>query len=201
MSEFIYLIQFVLLMNFKHLLVRVKYPVLGVLFGLIIVSIIISFFDGVIEIFKLMGGSNYLNFFLMGFLTPIGVFTPFTAAFFINTNFENIILSVLLAGVGAVCCDSIIFYLLKKFYKGSKVDLINLNGFFKENFFGRKLVDYFSFAFIGWIMSIPSKEGVGERVVRIISKMNALELFLLSFIVNTFMISSFVIVKLLLQVA
>jgi hypothetical protein len=50
-------------------------------------------------------------------------------------------------------------------------------------------------------MSIPSKEGVGERVVRIISKMNALELFLLSFIVNTFMISSFVIVKLLLQVA
>lgn len=188
-------------MDVKNLVLRLKYPTLWVLVALIIASVIISLNIKVIELVQLLGGSNYLNFFIGGFLTPIGIFTPFSAAFFINTKFENIILSILLAGLGAVICDSIIFYLLKKFFfvknNKSRIELIKLNGFFKENYFGRKLVDYVSFALAGWIIAAPLPGEIGKNLILILSKMNFFELFVLSFIVNSIMISSFVIIGLL----
>lgn len=188
-------------MQIKYLLLRFKYPVFGVLLSLIIASIIVSSFEGVIEVFRFLGGNNYLNFFLIGFLTPLGIFTPFSAAFFINTKFENVLYSILLAGIGAVICDSIIFYLLKKFFpiknNKSRIELIKLNSFFKENYFGRKLVDYVSFALAGWIIAAPLPGGIGKKLVGILSKMSFVELLVLSFIVNIIMISSFVIIGLL----
>lgn len=184
-------------MDLKNFVLRLKYPKLWVLISLIIASIIISLNFWVIELIGFLGGNNYLNFFLIGFLTPIGVLTPFAAAFFINTRFENIILSVLLAGVGAVICDSLIFFLLKRFFGQKKVmdvDFIKVKGFFKTNIFGKKLVNYVSFALAGWIIAAPLSNSVGERLVSILSMMNSLELVLLSFVVNTAMISSFVII-------
>ncbi|MFA7133566.1 MAG: hypothetical protein WC122_01145 [archaeon] len=188
-------------MDVKNFVLRLKYPTLLVLVSLIIASIVISLDSSVVEFIQMLGGGNYPSFFIVGFLTPLGIFTPFSAAFFINTKFENIILSILLAGLGAVICDSIIFYLLKKFFfvknNKSRIELIKLNGFFKENYFGRKLVDYVSFALAGWIIAAPLPGEIGKNLILILSKMNFFELFVLSFIVNTIMISSFVIIGLL----
>ena len=199
-NNYILLFRFIV-MDLKHLILRLKYPTLWVLILLIILSVIVSLNVQVIELIQYFGGSNYLNFFIIGFLTPLGVLTPFAAAFFINTKFENIIVSVLLAGVGAVFCDSIIFYLLNKFFakkgKSKDVPLIKLKGFFSNNKIGIKLINYISFALAGWIIAVPLPDGIGEKLVNILSRMNALELLSLSFIVNTAMISSFVVMGLL----
>jgi hypothetical protein len=188
-------------MDLKHLILRLKYPTLAVLILMIVLSVIVSSFSLFVDNAKLLGGNNYLNFFVAGFLTPLGVLTPFAAAFFINTKFENIIFSVFLAGFGAVICDSIIFSLLKKFFaskgRSKEVPLIKLKGFFSDNKVGRKLVNYVSFALAGWIIAAPLPDGIGEKLVSILSKMNTLELLVLSFIVNTGMIASFVIMGLL----
>jgi len=188
-------------MDIKHLVLRLKYPTLLVLISLIIISIIVSLNAGVIEFIQTVGGNNYLSFFVIGFLTPLGVLTPFAAAFFINTKFENIVLSILLAGIGAVICDSIIFSLLKKFFlkKGSKKEgpLINLKGVFSNTRIGRKIVTYVSFALAGWIIAAPLPDSIGEKLVGILSKLSTKELLLISFVVNTGMITSFVIMGIL----
>ncbi len=188
-------------MDIKHLVLRLKYPTLLVLVSLIIASVIVSLNPTVILVIQNNGGSNYLNFFIAGFLTPLGVLTPFAATFFINTIYENIILSVLLAGLGAIICDSMIFYLLKKFFslknKSKDEQFIKIKGFFSKNIVGKKLINYASFALAGWIVAAPLPDSIGGKLVSIISKMNSIELLLLSFIVNTAMISSFVIMGLL----
>lgn len=188
-------------MDIKNFVLRLKYPTLLVLVSLIIASIIISINSSVVDFIQMVGGSNYISFFIVGFFTPLGVLTPFSAAFFINTKFENMITSILLAGVGAVFCDSIIFYFLKKFFSSKKKSnnepFIKLGGFFKKNIIGRKLINYISFALAGWIIAAPLPDSVGKKLVMILSKMNSLELLSLSFIVNTGMIVSFVIVGIL----
>lgn len=176
---------------------RLKYPVLPVLILLIIISIIISYIPFVIEFIQNTGGTNYLSFFIVGFLTPLGVLTPFAATFFINTKIDNIITSVLLAGLGAVLCDSIIFYLLKKLFSkkssSKEMQLLKLKGFFSDNWVGRKIITYAFFALAGWIIAAPLPDSIGEKLISIVSKLNAIEFILLSFLVNTSMITFFVI--------
>lgn len=188
-------------MDIKNLVLRIKYPTLLVMLALIILSIIISFDARVILLIQSFGNNNYLSFFVIGFLTPLGVLTPFAAAFFINTKFENIFLSILLAGFGAVICDFIVFSLLKKFFskKGNlkKTPLIKINGFFSNNFVGRKIVTYASFALAGWIIAAPLPSSIGEKLVALLSKLSTKELLLVSFLVNTGLISSFVIIGIL----
>jgi hypothetical protein len=188
-------------MDIKNLVLRTKYPTLLVMLSLIFISIIISLDARVILLIQSFGGNNYLSFFILGFLTPLGVVTPFAAAFFINTKFENIVLSILLAGVGAVICDFIVFSLLKKFFlkKGNFKDnqLIKLKGFFSDNFVGRKIVTYVSFALAGWIIAAPLPSSIGEKLVTLLSKLGTKELLLVSFLVNTGLITSFVIIGIL----
>ena len=187
-------------MDIKNLVLRIKYPTLLVMIFLIVVSIIISLDARLIGMIQSFGASNYLSFFIVGFLTPLGVVTPFAATFFINTKFENIVLSILLAGFGAVICDSIVFHLLKKFFskKGSskEVQLIKLKGFFSNTFVGRKIVTYISFALAGWIIAAPLPNSIGAKLVGILSKLSTKELLLMSFLVNTGLITSFVVMGL-----
>lgn len=184
-------------MDIKNLVLRAKYPTLLVLISLIIISIIISFDARVIQFIQNMGGSNYLSFFIVGFFTPLGVVTPFAAAFFINTKIENIVLSILLAGMGAVICDAVVFALLKKFFskKGDlkETQLIKLKGFFSTSKLGRKIITYVSFALAGWIIAAPLPSSIGEKLVALLSKLSTKELLLMSFLVNLGLITSFVI--------
>lgn len=179
-------------MVIRDVLFTIKYPKLWLFLFLVLSSIIIfSLPDG-----KLLAGSfdgtNYLLDFVLGLFLPIGVLTPFLAGFFTNASPANIFLTAPAIGFGAMITDLIFISIIKRMFRKEfsavkKKQLVKLKGFFVENWFGVKLVNYFSFALSGLIVAAPLPEETGKNLVAIISKLSLIELAIISLLANTWM--------------
>ncbi|MFA6064387.1 MAG: hypothetical protein WCW44_05750 [archaeon] len=174
----------------KELFLRIKYPKLWVLLILIAISFLPFLNKDLLQWATGLGNTAYIFVFIAGALFPFGILAPFSASFMVNTYVPDIFAAALLAGIGAVIVDLSIFRLIRRLFKNDFIhvkdkQLIQLNGFFSKNWFGRKLVNYASFALAGWIVAAPLPNDTGKKLVAIISKLSEPELVALSFCANT----------------
>ncbi len=174
----------------KELFLRIKYPKLWLLVILIAISFLPFLNKDLLNWATTLGNSAYVFVFIAGVLFPLGIFAPFSASFMVNTYVPDIFAAALIAGLGAVMTDLLIFRLIRRMFKSDFVQvkqtqLIKLGGFFSNNWVGRKLVNYASFALAGLIVAAPLPNDTGKKLVAILSKLSEPELVMLSFLANT----------------
>lgn len=180
----------------KNLLLRVKYPPLWLLLLLIFSSLFVFWLPQAKSILPILASNEYLSVFVAGLLFGIGLLTPFCAAFFVNFSVQNIFVCGIIGGFGALIMDLIILNLIKKLFKDEVLghkesQLIKLNGFFSDNWVGRKIVNYASFVLAPWIVAAPLPNDMGKKLVLILLKLNMVELAVISFCANTIAITFF----------
>jgi uncharacterized membrane protein YdjX (TVP38/TMEM64 family) len=174
----------------KEFLLRLKYPKLWLLLVLIVLSFFPFLNPTIATWVNNLGQSVYVFVFIAGVLFPIGVLAPFCASFLINSHVSNIFVGALVAGLGAVITDLIIFRVIRRLFKKDfarvkQTQLIHLGSFFSNTFIGKKIVNYISFGLAGWIVAAPLPNDMGKKLVAILSNLSEKELVVLSFIANS----------------
>lgn len=138
-----------------------------------------------------INNSGYLYSFLFGGLFTFGFSTPMAIAFFVSYSPENIILTSIIGGFGAVIADLTIF----KFIRFSLMDefeaikkekvFTKFNSIFKLKL-SEKIKLYLTFLFAGIIIASPLPDEVGVSMLAGLSNINTKMLAILSFIFNSF---------------
>jgi hypothetical protein len=133
---------------------------------------------------------GYFYSFLFGGLFTFGFSTPMSIAFFLSYSPENIILTSIIGGLGAIVADLMIF----KFIKFSMMDefeaikqekvFIKFNNVFKLKF-SEKLKLYLNFLFAGIIIASPLPDEVGVAMLAGLSNISPKTLAVLSFVFNS----------------
>ena len=90
-----------------------KYPKLTILLLSIIFSYYLFSNDSVVSYINHLNGLSYLGILIAGFLFSFGFTTPFAIGFFFTYSSENILLTAIIGGFGALLADITIFKLIK----------------------------------------------------------------------------------------
>ncbi len=181
--------QFYLLVKRSHLL-AFKYPKLIVFSLCIVLAYFVfqnDFFSGII---LYLGYLEYAGVFISGLLFSFGFTTPFATAIFILLKPEFILLSAIIAGVGATISDTIIFKFVKFSFEDEFGKLKKERPFlFIKNRIDSKFhevhVNYFSMIFAGILLASPLPDEAGITILSGLSKINTLKLIILSFVFKT----------------
>ena len=174
----------------KTHLLAFKYPKL-ILFSICIILAYFAFqnefFSGII---LHLGHLEYAGVFISGLLFSFGFSTPFATAIFIILKPENIILTTLIAGTGALISDLIIFKFVKFSFEEEFEELRKERPFlFIKQRMNSNLhpvhVNYLTMIFAGILLASPLPDEAGITILSGISKINLLKLAILSFIFKT----------------
>jgi hypothetical protein len=167
-----------------------KYPKLFWLFSLIVAAYFIfsrPFASEWIEQFNNLG---HVGAFISGALTSLGFTTPFGIGLLINLKFQNILLAVLIAGIGATVADLLIFKVIKnsfmdEFKQLEKTKVIReIDGIVKKN----KSVlirHYLLYIFAGIVLATPLPDELGVSMLAGLTTINPLKLAIIGFVLHT----------------
>ena len=171
-------------------LFKFKYPKLALLLVCIVATYFI-FKNPIIADFILgLGKLRYLGLFIAGMLFAFGFSAPFAVGFFLTLNPSNIWLAGIIAGLGAVLADLLIFNFIKfsfedEFKRLGKSKATNYFNEFIGKSFGGTIKKYPMYVFAGIIIASPLPDEVGVIMLAGLTKINQLTLAILGFILNT----------------
>lgn len=171
-------------------LVSFKYPKL-ILF---ILSILLAYYifnrPEISNFIYYLGKISYLGIFIAGIFLAFGFSAPFAVGFLITSQPENLILAVILGGLGAMTGDMIIFKSIKfsfmnefKELKKEKV-IKKIKRLVSQN---TPLIikHYFLYIFAGFMIATPLPDEVGVSMLAGLTTINPKKLALISFILHS----------------
>ena len=166
------------------------YPKITLLIILIVLSYYIFKNPQVDNFVAGLNNWSYLGIFIAGMLFSFGFTTPFAIGFFIILNPENIILTGLLGGFGALISDIFIFKFIRfsfldEFNRLEHTKIIKKISHLIENNFGHKISIYLLYIFAGIIIASPLPDEVGVMMFAGLTKIKPLLFVTLSFIFNS----------------
>jgi len=171
-------------------LFKLRYPKIFLLFIAIILAYIIFRNPNIQSFVSGLGNLKYLGIFIAGMLFSFGFTSPFAAGFFITLNPENILLTGIIGGVGALLSDLLIFSLIKLSFKDEferleKTKIIKDIKKEIEQDFGKKIKVYLMYAIAGIMIASPLPDEIGVIMLAGLTKIKVNKLSVISFILNT----------------
>lgn len=167
-----------------------KYPKISIFVFLIVVSYFV-FSNEVVERFVFsLGSLKYFGILIAGMMFSFGFTSPFAAGFFIVLHPENIFITGIIGGFGALISDMAIFSFARfsfkdEFEKIRKSRQIKKINEISEKTFGKKIKSYLIYTLAGLFIASPLPDEAGVTILSGIKEINALKLGVISFILNT----------------
>ena len=161
------------------------------LFVICIILAYILFKNPVIKNFVLsLENLSYMGVFIAGLFFSFGFTSPFSAGFFITLNTENIFLSGVLGGLGAMLADLFIFSLIRlsfkdEFLRLEKTKIVREVQNAIDKTIGKKLEHYLMYAFAGILIASPLPDEVGVTMLAGLTKIKPGILCIISFVLNS----------------
>lgn len=170
---------------------KIRYPKLIVLIISIITAYILFRAGFFLEFAKTLNTHGYLSVFIAGLLFSYGFTAPFAVGFFVSLAPEvNIFLGALLAGIGAVVSDLVIFQFIRTSFQ-DEFDKLKLTMFFQkirglfDNHIKEKLKKYILWTFAGFLIASPLPDEFGVSLVSGFTDISKKTFIALSFLLNT----------------
>ncbi len=172
------------------MLFKFKYPKLVILILSIILAYLIFSNSNAKSFILGLGEFSYFGTFIAGMLFSFGFTSPFSAGFFIVLNPENILLTGVIGGVGALLSDLLIFSFIRVSFKDEfkrleKTRLIKGIKIEIEEDFGKKIKVYLMYAIAGIMIASPLPDEIGVIMLAGLTKIKLNVLSVISFILNT----------------
>jgi hypothetical protein len=171
-------------------LFKFRYPKIALWIIFIIAAYFIFSNPAVKDWINGAGPSNYLYVFLFGALFTFGFTTPFSIGFFVDYSPQNLLVSVLIGGLGALLFDLAIF----KFIRFSFMDEFNrlkngkkisrLSNLFQSSL-PHKMKIYLTYVFAGIVIASPLPDELGIAMLSGLTKIRTIPLMILSFVFNS----------------
>ncbi|MEX2017125.1 MAG: hypothetical protein WD876_01495 [Candidatus Pacearchaeota archaeon] len=169
-------------------LLSFKYPKLMLLVAAIVLAYYVFKLPSV-KIFVSGLQVNYISDFIAGILFSFGFTTPFSIGYFITTTPANILITSLIAGVGSVIGDMIIFRTIKisfmdEFKKLEKKKAIRKIGEIIKNNPHVLIRHYLVYIFAGIILASPLPDELGVSMLAGLTTIKPKIFMALSFILH-----------------
>ena len=174
------------------MLFKFKYSKLT-LFLIAIILALVIFSNPEYKNFALSFKGSYLGIFVAGFFFSLAFPAPFSTGFFITLNPVNIPISALVASLGAVLSNMLIFYFInfsfkkeiesfeKKIEQDYLVKKIELD---IRKIFNKKIRHYLLYAFAGFLIASPLPNEAGNIILAGIHRIKGTLVAVLSLILS-----------------
>lgn len=172
-------------------LFKFKYPKIILLILTIIIAYYLFKYPVVQSAVSGLGKWGYISVFIAGMLFAFGFSAPFAVGFFITLNPSNLWFTGIIAGLGALTSDLIIFNFIKvsfedefKKLQGTQT-LRQIRKYLGQKGLGRKIRKYFIAVTAGFLIASPLPDEAGVIMLAGLTKINQFALAILSFTLNT----------------
>lgn len=169
-------------------LFKFKYPKLFLLVVITIISYLIFSNPAVQNFLRGLGG-GYLSMFIAGFLFSFGFSAPLAVGFFLVARPENIYLAAMLAGLGSLISNMIIFKIIRfsfmdEFKRLEKTAPIKeVHKLFSISLF-HKIKIYLLYVFVGIVLATPLPDELGVVMLAGLTKIKLHLFALIGFVLH-----------------
>jgi len=179
-----------LIYNKMRRLFKFRYPKLTLLVAIVILAYIIFSDERTSLIIGSFDELGYLSSFLFGLLFSFGFTTPFSVGYFITAQTQNVFISAIIGGFGALLADLFIFKLIKisfmdEFRRLEKTQPLKEMIYLADKDLSIRVRHYLLYILAGLIISSPLPDELGITMLAGLSHIKAGKLALISFIFNT----------------
>jgi hypothetical protein len=169
---------------------RFKYPKLLILIALVILAYSIFNNPTLSNLISNLNNLSYIGIFISGLLLAFGFTAPFSVGFFITSNPPNILIAVLIGGVGASLGDILIFKTIKfsfmnEFEKLKEEKIVIKIKEIVDKDINVKIRHYLLYLFAGILIATPLPDEVGVSMLAGLSTIKAKILWAISFILHS----------------
>ena len=171
-------------------LFRFRYPkIAGLVLAIIIAYIIFS--NPTVQAFvNALNGWGYLGAFIAGTMFALGFTSPLAAGFFLVYNTNNLFLTAVVGGFGALLADMAIFKLIRfsfmdEFKRLRKTKMISGLNNLMEKSLGHRIRVYLLYALAGIFIASPLPDEAGIIMLAGLTRIKTSSLAIISFILNT----------------
>ncbi len=176
-------------MRMKRLF-KFDYPKLGLLVLFTIAAYFIFKRPEVGFYLDKLGALSYIGIFIGGMLFAFGFSAPFAVGFFIALNPDSIYLAALIAGVGALVSDLLIFNFIRfsfmdEFQRLSDSKIVRSVNRAIDRSFLKKLKVYVMYVFAGILIASPMPDEAGVVMLAGLTEIKQFWLGFVGFVLNT----------------
>jgi hypothetical protein len=169
---------------------KFHYPKLTILVLCIILSYFIFSNPKFTVWMNYLDGLTYLSSFIAGLFFSYGFSTPFAVGFFLKLNVVNPIPVALVAGLGALISDLIIFKLIRlsmmgEFNRIKKAKPFRIINYFLKETITSSLMSYILALLAGIILASPLPDELGISILAGLTRIKIYKLAVISYICNT----------------
>ena len=173
------------------LMVKVRYPKIGIL-ALVVVFAYLTFeFDEVQYFFHSLGDLGYVSVFIGGMLFAFGFGAPFGVAILATLADEvNLLTAGVVGGLGALLSDYLLFRFIRVTFN-DEIDrfrnsrtFILMDGVVTRRL-RPKLVRYISLGVAGFVIASPLPDEIGVAMLASVATVNEKTFAFMSFVLNT----------------
>lgn len=167
-----------------------KYPKITALIITIVLAYIVFKNPAVGKFITNINGFGRIGFFIAGMLYTFGFTSPFSTGFFLTLNPENILLTGIIGGAGAMISDLFIFRFIRFSFRDEFEKLRNekisrkLKDLVKKSI-GKKTRKILMYIFACILIASPLPDEAGVIILAGLTKMKAGILAIIGFILNT----------------
>ena len=175
-----------------------KYPKLTGLVIAIILAYIIFTNSNVSSYVSSIENIGYIGIFIAGMLLPLGFTAPFAVGLLITLNVENVIVLSLIAGLGAMFSDLLIFHFIRLSFMDEikrleRTKMIKdveheVNELAIHYHIIKHFKIYIMYTFAGFILASPLPDEVGVAMLAGFTKIRQSIFIPMSFLLHTFVI-------------
>ena len=171
-------------------LFKFRYPKIATFIIIIGIAYILFSEPNVGSFVNSLGNYGYIGNFIAGLLFSFGFTTPFAVGFFVVYKANNIFLSAIIGGFGALISDIIIFKIVKfsfidEFKRLEKTDRIKELRRLIDYEFGHKIRIYLLFVFAGIVIASPLPDELGVIMLAGLTRIRIRSFMVISFLFNT----------------
>jgi len=178
-------------MILKRLAEKIQYPKIFLLILIIAISYILFRADFFTVFAKILNSHGYISIFIAGLLFSYGFTAPLAVGFFVSlASSVNIFLAALIAGIGAVISDIIIFQFIRSSFQ-DEFDKLKLHWFFRKihkvinNHLGQRIKKYALWVIAGFLIASPLPDEFGVSLISGFTDMNKKVFGVISYCLNT----------------
>lgn len=171
-------------------LFKFRYPKIAILILLMGVAYIIFSEPSIGNSVNSLGNYGYIGNLIAGILFSFGFTTPFAVGFFIVYNTDNILLTAIIGGIGALISDLLIFKIIKfsfmdEFKRLEKTERIQELNWLINYEFGHKIRNYLMYIFAGVVIASPLPDELGVIMLAGLTRIRLRSFMIISFLFNT----------------
>ena len=173
-----------------RLLRKIKHPKLTTFVIMVIIAYIIFSKPIIQNFFSRLALLSYFGALIAGLLYAFGFTSPIATGIFLTMNPPNIFLAAFLGGAGALLIDILIYKFTKISFEEEFQDLGKSNAIksikrtIKKNLSG-KILKYLNYLLAAVIIGSPLPDEAGITILAGLSKINLIQLIIISYICNT----------------